>query len=811
MLADFRFAWRRLTSRPGFFAVAVLPLGLGIGATTVFFGLMNSTLLKPLPIERPHEVFSFINPRHAAPVQSYPNYLDFKARSQTMDLSVYRFVRVSASFGKGSNQRLWGYTVAGDYFSLLGVDAALGRTIAPEDDVKRGGHPVVMLSHAAWQRHFAGRADAIGRRFRINGLEYTLIGVTPPGFTGTERFFLPDIFVPTAMTSQIEIGATYLDSRDSENTFMIARVRPGISRARAETEANAIAKQIGQEHPKSSEGLTVKLVEPGWAGDFLRGNVVTFSAVLMAVAGLLLLVVCVNLAGLLLADAAERRKETAIRLAVGASRGHLIRQLLAESLLLSLAGGLLGVILTTWGVDAISHMTPPVDFAINTQVPIDYRVLLFAAGLTFVTGIVLGLMPAWQSTRTDLQLVIKNDAADARTRRWPLRDVLVGVQVALSVVLLAASGLMLRSLSHATEIPLGFQANGVAVVGLDPELQGYDPAKQALFQRTLLDRLRALPGVQAAGFANALPLDLEFSFTNTYEAGTPEPPLSRMPQATTYIVSPDFFRTMGTRLVAGREYEYNDTTGERDPVVLVNEAFVKKVLLTTHDPQAATLRSLHIGTSKKPRRIVGVVETGKYLNLGERDRPVVFFPYSAKSADSMRVVARTAGDARQLLGRMRQVVQSLDAEIPIYRAETLEEHLNLPLLPSRLAATAFASFGAITMLLAAIGLYGVMAFAVARRTREIGIRMAIGARPAQVARLVLNRTVWLVGLGAAAGLGLAVLAGGLLEPLLVGVPGRDPSALLAGVAVMGLVAFLASWIPARRAMRMDPARALRTE
>ena len=808
VMTNFKLAVRRLMAQPGFTAIAVLSLAVGIGATAVFFGFMNATILKPLPIEEPENVYSLVEPRFKAPVTSYPNYLDLKKRSDTMDITSYRIAPMNASLGGGRNSRIWGYLVAGDYFQVLGVKAVAGRLLTPADDEKRGGHPVAVISYQSWQRRFGGRMEATGKTIKLNGLDYTVLGVTPPGFIGTERFYAAEIFVPVAMTSLIEPGATYLDSRGEQNTFMVGRLRKGVTRERASANLNALMAGLAREYPRENEGASVRLVEPGWVGEFLRGGVIALSVILVSVAALLLLVVCVNLASLLLARASERRKETAIRLAIGAGRGQLIQQLLVESLVLATLGGALGIGLAYWGADLISSMKPPIDFALESRIGIDARVILFTVALTVGTSVLLGLAPAWQSTKTDLAGALKNEIGDTQRRKWPLRDVLVGGQIALSILLLGASGLVLRSLQNAMTMRLGFEPRGVAVLGFDLALQGYDAKRGQPWQKDLMRRIVELPGVESVAFGNSLPLDLEFSNTNVYEDGQPEPTASKMPLVQYYNVSPDFFRTMRTKLVAGREFA--ETDSEKSPrVVIVNEAFVKQILKGVRTTEEALLRKVRTGASV--HQIAGVTENGRYLSLAESNKPIIFFPTTRGWHSSMRIVARTQGDERELLNRMRALVLGMEPDMAIYNAETMTEHLNLPLLPSRFAAAALGVFGAVTMLLAAIGIYGVMAFAVARRTREIGVRMAIGASPAQVAKLVFGRTAWLVGAGALVGMALALAAGGLVEPILIGVSPRDPVVLLTGVALMGAVAFLACWIPARRAMAIDPMRALRQD
>ncbi|MBX9600077.1 MAG: ABC transporter permease [Bryobacteraceae bacterium] len=807
-LFELRLAARRMAAQPGFTAIALLSLGVGIGATTIFFSLMNSTLLKPLPVERPNELVAVVEPRFKAPVTSHPNYRDLRDRNQVLSgLAAYRIVPLNASLGGGRNSRMWGYLVSGDYFDVLGVKAVTGRVLTPADNVNRGGHPVAVISHLAWQRRFAGDPNIAGRTIKLNGMPYTILGVTPPGFIGVERFYAAEIFIPDMMTAQIEPGATYLDRRGDQNTFMVGRLKQGVSEEQAEANLNAIAAQLAKDYPKENEGMRFTLLPPGWAGGFLRGPVIGFTSILVGVAALMLIVVCINLTSLLLARAAERRRETAVRLAIGASRGQLIRQLLFESLLLAVAGGMVGVMLAYWGVSIISGARPPVDFALETTVQIDYRVLLFSLALTLATSVVLGLAPAVQSANTDLAAAIKNDATSERRRRWPVRDILVGAQITLSVLLLAASGLMLKSLRSAMEVDLGFRPKGAVAAGFDLALQGYSEERGKAFQKQILDRLRAMPGVESAAYLDFVPLDLGMSNTGVYPDGQPEPPASQTPLAQVFTASSGAFRTLGTKLLAGREFDERDTK-EAPRVLIVNRTFTANVLKVKDPAEAVGKR---VRSRSRVWQIAGVVEDGKYLALAEAPKPVMFFAASQDYTSIMRLVARTQGDERELLNRVRSLILEMDPDMAIYSAETLEEHMNLPLLPTRIAAISLAAFGGVTMLLAAIGIYGVMAFAVARRTREIGIRVAVGATPRQVMRAVFGKTAWLVGAASAAGVILAMLAGGLLAPVLIGVDPRDPLAHSAGVAAMAAVALLACWVPARRAIGIDPIRALRQD
>ncbi|MBS1832461.1 MAG: ABC transporter permease, partial [Acidobacteria bacterium] len=492
MLAEIHLAFRRLRSRPAFALTAVLSLGLGIGAVTVFFSLLNSTLLKPLPVERPGELYSLVDPRYAAPVVSNPNIVDLRKGVTPFfsDLMSYRMAPVNFGMEQRANSRAWSYVVSGNYFQGLGVKAARGRVIGMEDDVMKGGHPVAVLSDLAWKRRFGADPNIVGRTVKLNNFPFTVIGVTPEGFYGTERFYAPELFVPLSMVREVELeNAGYVDRRDSQNTFVIARLAPGVGAAQAQAQLDGVTAQLARQYPAENEGWKLKMYEPGWAGDYLRGSVIGFNVILMSVAGALLLVVCVNLASLLLAQAAERRKETGIRLALGANRGRLIWQLLRESFVLAAAGGGLGLLLAYWGAAAITSYRPPVEFSIQNTVQLDWRVALFASAVTLLACVAFGLVPALQSTNTDLAAAIKQDVVDPRRRRWPLRDLLTGAQIAISVVLLVCSGLMIKSLSKAMTVNVGFAPTCAAALVFHLSTAGYNGGRSMAFQLDLLRRV----------------------------------------------------------------------------------------------------------------------------------------------------------------------------------------------------------------------------------------------------------------------------------------------------------------------------------
>jgi predicted permease len=808
LFQDLIVSFRRLRSSPGFTAAAILTLALGIGANNTIFSLVNAVVFRPFGVEHQNELV-FFNTRTAKaeyPALSYPDYKDYRDRNTVLsNLAMYRIVPMNMSRGGGENSRLWGYEVTGNYFDMLGIKALRGRVLHPEDDVKRGGHPLAVISYNCWQRRFVGDPNIAGKKVKVNGLDFTILGVTPPAFIGTELIYTPEIWVPIMMVQQIE-GNDWIDGRRNGNGFVIGRLKPGVSMKSAEAAINSITAQLGREYPDADAGISIVLSPPGMAGTYLRGAITGFSAVLMVVAGMVLLIACVNLASLLLARAADRRKDTAIRLALGAGRGHLIRQLLTESLVLSIAGGTAGILLAFWLTNLVNAWTPPIDVPVIPHVLMDMRVLLFAASVSLLTGLLFGLVPALQSTRASLAGAMRNDALSEKLRRVNLRDILVTSQIALSVVLLIGSVLVVRSLQHALSLHLGFEPRHAAALSFDLGLQGYNEERGRDFQHRLLDKVHSMPGIEAAGMIDGLPLTLNISNSSIFLEGKPEPRPGDAPMANMYHVTPGYLRAMQTRLVAGRDLDQRDSK-DAPLVVLVNEAFARQ-LLPGEDPVG---RRFRYGTTGKWRQIAGVVEDGKYRSLGETPSPTVFQDMEQDWRSNATLVARSPLPEAETVRQLRRAVAELDPSLTIYEAGSLTSELALALFPARLVAVVLASFGSLAAVLAATGVYGIMAYAVSRRTREIGIRMALGAAPSQVLRVVLNRTAVLVGLGTAVGLTIALAAGKFFGQILYGVSPHDPLTYVFALALMAAVAFVACWVPARRAIRVEPVTALRTE
>ncbi len=802
LLQDFRLAFRRLRQSPGFAFAAILTLALGIGANTTTFSAINKLILRPLPAKQPRELV-FLN-THMGSNLSYPTYKDFRDRTRSLSgLVAYRVAPVGMTYG-GSNAHVWGYEVSGNYFDVLGVRAASGRTLTPADDQKAGAHPVVVLSYSSWQRRFAANPTIAGKTVKINGLDYTILGVMPRGFFGTELILTPEFWVPMAMEAQIEPGDAWLDDRHTWNLWTLGRLKPGVTSAQAEAELNTVAAQLIREDPEL-DGLRIHLSPPGLMGTTLRGAVVGFAAVLMGVAGLVLLIACTNLASLLLARAADRRKEIAIRLALGASKWRLTRQLLVESLLLSLAGAAAGLLIAVWFVDGLAVWRPPVDIPISTEFLIDQRVLAFTIAAGLLTTLLFGLVPAIQSARTELLPALKNASFTGHLRRWHLREILVTSQISLSVVLLVATVLVLRSLQQALTINIGFNPQNAVAVAFDLGLAGYDESRGREFQRRVIEKVSSLAGIQSAGFSNSIPLSLDQSTTGVHRQDRPEPKPSEVQRANFYMVNAGYFRTMQTRILAGRDFDLHDRQGSQ-AVAIINQTFARRVF-----PNENAVGKKLVGWDRKPVEIVGIVEDGKYTTLNDESRLAIFWPILQRYNSTTTVIARSSLPSEQVVRMVQQAVHDLDPSLPFYQAGSLDDHLRLPLFPARLAAVLLGAFGGLAIVLAATGIYGVMAYAVSRRRREIGIRMAIGATHRQVMGLVLYRTAILLSVGASLGVIAALAVGGLMSPVLYGVSAKDPAAFALAALLIAAVALTAAWLPARRAAGIEPASALREE
>ncbi len=524
LLQDIRFGLRQLLKRPIFTALAIVSMALGIGANTAIFSLVDTVLLRPLPVREPSKLIAVDGTLPNGTdftLQSFLNYKDYRERSRSFEgLLAYRFVVASLSHN-GVNERAWGFTVSGNYFDVLGVKPALGRAFRPEEDQTPDSHPVVVLSNSCWKNRFGSDPSIVGRTVSLNNRTFIIIGVAPEGFVGTEVAYAPEFWASIMMAKQLEPGSTWLDARDSDNLFVVGRLKPGVTVAQAKSELEGITLQMAKEHPAENAGRGVRLMPPGLFIPDIRNSIFALSGVLAVVGALVLLLACVNLANLLLARATERRKEIGIRLAVGASRARLVRQLLTESVLLSVTGGVVGVLLAAWINHFVAAIKLPMDVALLFDLRIDWRVLIFALAISLATGVLFSLLPALQSSKPELVPALKDESSMAGFRRSRLRNSLVIAQIALSLVLLVSAGLIVRSLQAAQRMRPGFNPQNAVAISFDLGLQGYDDAKGRPFYERVLERVRALPGVHSVAFIDTLPLSLDYSSTSVYIEGQP--------------------------------------------------------------------------------------------------------------------------------------------------------------------------------------------------------------------------------------------------------------------------------------------------
>jgi predicted permease len=811
MLRDALYALRTFRQNPGFTAVVILSIALGIAANTTVFSIVNGLLLGDLPVSEPDRLVAFSGGRS----MSYPDYVDYRDQARDVFEGVAaHFPVVPASLGgTGEPERVWGQLVSGNYFSVVGVRPALGRGVAPAEDEAPGRDAVVVLSHALWRRRFGADPAVIGRTVPLNGQPYTIIGVTPPGFRGTDRGIVAEFFAPLSMFAQLmpdlAVRGNPTQQRGNSWLSVSARLKRGVSRQQALAAVAVIKNRIDDTYFKGNEGRRqrpVTLAKSGGLVANLGKFVVGLMAVLMAVVGGVLTIACANVANLLLARATARQKEIAIRLSVGANRGRLVRQLLTESVLLSLLGAAAGFALAVWAARVISRLQLPFPLPIVFDFTPDLRVLAFTAALSLFTGILFGLAPALRATRPDLVAALKNETTVfGRTRRFGVRDALVVVQVALSLVLLAGSGLFLRSLQSASSIDIGMRPDNVLLMAVDPKLHRYSREKTQQFVSQLRERVSALPEVRSVTFLDSVPL----SFGGTSNDFTTESGKDGVKRANAdvYGVGMKFFETVQLPLRRGREFDLRTDAAD---VAIINENLAKK-LFGGQDPIGRQLSS--VGTKYT---IVGVAGNTKSRTLGEEPAAVAYLfvelkPEQVMSFYGISIAVRTSGSPRKLERGVREQIAALDPTLAIFNTETMQEHINKALLVPRLCATLLAVFGGVGLTLAGIGLYGVMSYSTRRRTREFGIRMALGAGQGGVLRMVLRQGLVLAGIGIAIGLGVALSVTRFAASQLYGISATDRVTFLVVPAVLLAVALVAILVPALRASRIAPMSALRFE
>jgi len=807
-----------LVKNPGFTAVAVLSLALGIGANTTIFSFVNALLLRVPAVEAPGTLLEVWNrptkgdggPLGFMPL-TYPDYAYYRDHNRSFSgFAAFSGDPVPVSWSRtGQGEIVQGLFVSGNFFEVLGVRPRLGRGFLADEEKPPTGRPVVVISHAFWRESLGSDPAILGKTLKLNGAEFTVVGVAPAAFTGILVGLEPDFWAPLTAESVLSHGGSMLESRQASWLFGIGRLKADVEPAIAHADLVVLSQQLQKAFPESNKEMEAATFPVALVPGPVRKYVAAFTGLLMVVVGMVLLIACANAANLLLAQATARRREMAIRVALGAGRGRLIRQTLTESILLAILGGVLGIALAQWAVPALMALKPA-SLPLRISVPLDWHVLGFTLLLSFQTGVIFGTAPAFKSKASNPVLALKDEVPAGGPRGSVLRSTLVVSQVATCLILLIGAGLCIRSLINAQSIDPGFDAQHVLAGGLNPGSLGYSEAQGRAFYARLLERATALPGVRAAAFAQYLPLT---TTSMTLDISLPgRSSHSQQPDiVATADVGPGYFRTMGIPILQGREFTDQDGTAAPRGLV-INEALARKYW-PGETPLGRVLLMMgpEAGGERQPFEVIGVVATGKYRTLSEPGTPFMYRSLLQFYHGNATLIVHAAGDPAQLLGAVRREVQSLDPDAVLTNLVTLRQHMSLPLFPARTAGLLLAAFGLLGLLLAVVGLYGVISFAVSQRTREIGIRMALGAERRDVLKMVVRQGLVLTLMGIAVGLAGAFAGTRVLSSLLYGIHPTDPLTFTLVTLTLVGVAFLASYIPAHRATKVDPMVALRYE
>lgn len=804
-LRDVRYSLRVLAKSPAFTLVAILTLALSIGANLIAFGVFNGLILRPLNVPRYETLWG--TEYGGSGWQSYPNYLDLRDRNRTFeDLAAFKFAFVGLDAGQDP-WRATGFAVTGNYFDVLGIRPHIGRFFHASDERGPNSAPYIVLTWAYWQARFQGDRGVVGRTVRINKQPFTVLGVAPPSFQGTLLFVAPDFFMPIVNQAQVE-GGDLLHSRGSSHGVfeLFGHLKPGVTPAQALADVNSVAAWIEKAYPNEAGRRISSLSHPGLTafGRYAR----PFVAGLSALAALILLAACANLSGLFAARAADRSREVALRLALGASRTRILRQLLTEAVLVSLAGGAAGLLGGVALLRVLSVWQPFPGAPVRLPVAPDAGVYLAALALSLLSGLLFGIVPVRQTFRTDPYAIVKAGSLGAPGRRWTLRDALLAAQIAICAVLVTSSLVAVRGLVRSLHASLGFDTRNSMLASANLAMAGYSAAQAPAMQKRMLAALETIPGVQSAGLVNNFP-PLAYGAAvgvNVYRDADTDLRASRAAAVPfRYEVSPGYFRAAGTALLAGRGFSWHD--GQDAPrVAVVNRAFAARLFGSVSHAVGGYFK-LQDSTRVQ---VVGVVEDGKYLSLTEDPYPAMFLSHQQSPSTACYLLVRSPRDPQQLAAAMRDKLRELDAGLPVDTV-SWDVLLDLVLFPARMATLALGALGAMGAVLSITGVFGVAAYSVSRRLRELGIRIALGAQRRDVLRAALGRALKLLAFGSAAGLALGVLASRVLAAIVYQATPRDPVVLAGVILVMALLGLLATWVPAQRALSLDPLRLLREE
>lgn len=801
---DIRYASRQLRRSPGFALTGILTIALAIAANAVVFSVVNSLVLKSLIPSGSERLFNIVQGPRGYDNQSYPDYLDYHNLNTTFrDLAAYRFNRAALTL-QGAAYKCWDYEVSGNYFDLLGVQPELGRLFHSSDEHGPDSAPYVVLSDAFWRSHLAADPHIIGKAVHLNGHPFTIVGVAPAWFHGTDLFLWPDFWMPIVNERQVE-GYDFFHSRYSHGTWVIGALKLGSTPQQAAQDLNAVAARLGKQYPLTDEGMTARLVKPGLMGDQLGDSARAFLSAIMILALLVLLAACVNLAGIFAARASDRSRELSIRLAIGSSRWHVLRQLLTEVVLLSLVGGFIGTMSAVVLLHFLSAWQPFAEFPIHVSVLPGARVYLVAAVLSLASGVLPGLLPARQLWKTDLVHAIKSIKVNPGGRRLSLRDLLLGTQIALCALLLTSSLVAVRGMERSLHAPLGFNPHGVVLAESDMNMANHSDEASLAIQKRIIDEATRIPGVLAAGIINGTPLGTRGSSTPVYSASTADfRPANIRTEASFYSISPDYLRAAGTHLLAGRTFTWHDNQHARS-VALVNETLARALF----GDSRALGRSFRTSPNSS-YEIVGIVENGKYQFLTETPAAAMFLPLAQAPDSDTTLVVRSNLPASETAAYLNEIVRKIDPNLP-FTIHSWPEALGLVLFPARAATASLGVMGLIAAMLAVTGVFGMAAYSVSKRKKEFGIRIALGTQSLRLIRTALARPIVLLLGGSALGLSLGLLATRLLGQIVYQATPRDPLVWSGVILSMALLGICATWIPARRALAVDPAKLLKED
>jgi macrolide transport system ATP-binding/permease protein len=827
LLQDGRYGVRILAKHPGFTTVAALALALGIGVNTAILSAVNGFVLRPLPaVEKPEELITLHSGKKMdAEVWgdiSYPNYLDLREQNKSFsDLCASEEASAGISSGEsrnsGDNERAevaWGELVSSNYFDVMGVKPVLGRGILPEEDRTPNAHPVTVISHSLWQRRFNADPGVVGKTIYLNGQPFTVIGVMPESFLGSTFYLRYAFWAPLMMAQQFGRRAEWQTDRGYAIFSLYGRLKPGVTMEQAGKDLNQVVEGLGQRYPKENADTKIQVtteLDSRYTG---ATKIIKYGGLLaLCISGLVLLLACANVANLMLARAATRAREIGIRLAIGASRGRVVRQLLTESVLLALLGGGLGLALAYWGSDVMRASFPPVPYPVSFDFSPDSYVLKWMLVVSLLTGVIFGLAPALLASRIDLVAVIKGGAAGPShsRRRLTLRGALVVAQVTISLVVLICAGLFIRSLSQARQTDPGFETENLVTMMINPSLLAYDPQETTRrFFPELVRRIEAQPGVRAAALINEMPLQVDnLSRGPVVKEGEIDPPPNQGINSDCSIVTPKYFDAMRIVLLQGRDFTDRDTV-DAPPVVIVNQEFARRFYGSAENAMGKRFR---LGQGTPLMEIIGIAKDGRYNTLYEDPQTFMFLPVYQHPRTSMTLLisAQSAGDLKSVVESARREIAQLDARLPVVGVMMAEENLSIAYWGPRVAAGMATTFGVLALVLATMGLYSVMMYDVSQRTHEIGIRMALGATLRDVLQLIVGQGMRMAMIGIVLGLMGAFALTRVLGSLLLGIGTTDPVTFIGVPLLLIAVALLACYIPARRAARVDPLVALRHE